>query len=194
VWAAVVLFGALAASTFGVYSLLIGMHGPDGVATAEPAWSPPGETASPADSPDVISPAAGQVATLAVRGDSQGGVQISFSKTGTYRFTYVKGAYAVWPSGKAPPGVRPWLTSVIIFKGSRAPFRDHELNQSDAILRIEDNGYSATEGEAETKAGDPDAVFADLQAGEIVTLIGVDDHFAYFDNPGEVIIELSPVH
>jgi hypothetical protein len=94
--------------------------------------------------------------------------------------------------GKVPAGISPWLTSVIVFRANSAPFDGKVLRKSDAILWVADNDYSADRDEAVAKAraypGDQDV---DLVAGDVITLVGVDEIQAYADNPGTVALRMS---
>jgi hypothetical protein len=126
--------------------------------------------------------------TLRLFGNSNQGLQVQIPESGIYRFVYREGSYSTYPVGFAPPETDTWLTSVLIFRGDKALWDGPRIKHERTFLRLADTKYWASAEEAE-KAAQGQYVEAQLNQGDILTLIGVDHFDAYTDNPGQVIIE-----
>jgi hypothetical protein len=133
------------------------------------------------------------IKTVSVPGRLANGVQFTAERTGTYRFAYDGGAYAVYRPGSEPKGFRPWLTAVCVFSGDGVPFDGEVLQKDRAVLRVADNEYAASEKAAIDLATGGSWFETNLTAGQTVTLVGVDHLYSYGDNPGAVRIEISLV-
>jgi len=125
---------------------------------------------------------------IRVFGNSNRGVQIQIPRSGIYRFTYRSGSYSTYAVGRAPENVKTWLTAVFIYKGDRALWKGNIIDDTNLFLRLADMSYFTTSDEAE-KAAQGQYVEAQLNQGDVITLIAVDGRDAYADNPGQVLIE-----
>lgn len=125
---------------------------------------------------------------LRVLGNSRQGLQIQMPKSGAYRFVYQSGAYSTYPINTSPPDVKTWLTAVLIFRGDKAEWDGEKIKHESALIRLADTNYWATAGEAERSAKGQ-YMEANLNRGDVLTFIGVDDYSWYADNPGQIVIE-----
>jgi hypothetical protein len=82
-----------------------------------------------------------------------------------------------------------WLTAVRVFK-NRPILWDSESMNGETDYRIADFGYFATDTEAEVTAEKALPLTISLLAGDYLILVAVDNLSDYFDNPGEVILEV----
>jgi hypothetical protein len=126
--------------------------------------------------------------TLRIFGNSNQGIQIEIPKSGIYRFAYESGAYAIYPIGGAPENTKTWLTAIHIYRGDRALWDGRRIKDESLFLRLADTKYWASAEEAEQSA-QGQYVEAQLNQGDVFTLIAVDHFDAYADNPGQVVIE-----
>ena len=133
------------------------------------------------------------IATLVVPATSANGLRYQALTSGTYRFTYVDGAYAVWPGdGRDPSGKGFWLSAIFFFRGSRVPFDGEIIRKSDSFLNLADYGYWDDRVAAiDTAKQSPDQQTAELSAGDLISLAAVDSADYYADNPGSVTVDVS---
>ena len=155
--------------------------------TSQPLTTPvysqlPTSTAAP------NGPVAKSLGTIIVFGNSNAGIQVEISQSGIYRFAYRNGAYATYTVGNEPVDTKTWLTAVFIYKGNSASWNGRIINDTDLFLRLADMKYFSTSDEAE-KAAQGQYVEAQLNQGDVITLIAVDAFDSYADNPGNVFIE-----
>ena len=146
----------------------------------------------PTSTPEPQGPSIQSLGTIRVFGNSNAGVQIQIPETGIYRFTYRGGAYATYAIGNAPPDTKTWLTAVFIFRGPQALWDGRRIKDENVFLRLADMKYWASAEEAEN-AAQGQYVEAQLNQGDVLTLIAVDHFDAYADNPGHVVVEWSRV-
>lgn len=126
--------------------------------------------------------------TIRIFGNSNQGAQIQIPQSGIYRFAYKSGAYATYPIGGAPENTKTWLTAIFIYQGDRALWDGRRIKDESLFLRLADTKYWASAEEVEQSA-QGQYVEAQLNQGDVLTLIAVDHFDAYADNPGQVVIE-----
>lgn len=128
--------------------------------------------------------------TVEIPGNSNQGIQLRAQESGTYVFRYVSGSYSTYPTERIDEGMKTWLTAVVVFKGERAEWDGMNVKDDAAFLRVADTGrYWESAEKAENSAREMRAQ-ARLDRGEVLTLIAVDKQAYYFDNPGQVVLEL----
>ena len=134
------------------------------------------------------------MATLTMPGNQSNGYRYTVPRTGLYRFTYVDGAYSIYKPGTEPPNQNIWLTSVFVYKNMNVPYDGQYLHKNSAILAIVDYVYSKTKEEAmATARADTRDYSADLRAGDVLRLVGVDARDYFSENLGSVTINVSLV-
>jgi hypothetical protein len=126
--------------------------------------------------------------TLSFQENAVGGVQYRIERTGTYKFEYLDGTFSAWPGDQGP-----WETTIVAFRGS-SPIRDGSaLSRGQQLFALGDLGKIGSKEEALSRAkNSPTSYQVALNAGDIVTLVAVDDDWAYNDNPGSVTVRVSP--
>jgi hypothetical protein len=131
------------------------------------------------------------LADLVVPGTAVDGLQYPIARTGTYRFAYRDGAYSAWPDDRRPTDPS-WQTTTVVYRGGTAPRDGDGLDRAKQLFALAEYPNSDTQAAAVSKAkGLPNYYDVDLNAGEVVTLVVVDDSFAYDDNPGGVTVSVS---
>lgn len=157
-------------------------------------------------SPTVLStPAALPIATsvlqtenITIPGNDEDGVTWCASTTGHYVIAYEKGAYSGWAlerQNECPPEGC-WITTIRVFKNRQVEWYavgNSELPAKSADYELGYWGPKESIEEAEKWARQRPLVQDSLQSGDCLTFIAVDSRFAYFGNPGEVVITISLV-
>lgn len=135
-------------------------------------------------------PVASIVDTITIPGNSSEGVRFTADQQGYYTFQYVEGAYSTYPVNQIPANTNTWLTSVLAFKGEYPEFDGQIIRHDRAYFSVADTRrYWPSEADA-SRAAAGSRVRIHLGAGEILTLIAVDEQSYYFDNPGGVVLEV----
>lgn len=157
------------------------------IPTSQPL-TPPVHSQLPTSTAAPQGPSVQSLGTIIVFGNSNAGVQVQIPQSGIYRFAYRSGAYATYAIGNEPADTKTWLTAVFIYKGNSASWNGRIINDTDLFLRLADMKYFSTSDEAE-KAAQNQYVEAQLNQGDVLTLIAVDALDSYADNPGKVFLE-----
>ena len=157
------------------------------IPTSQPVTTPV-HLQLPTSTTEPQGPTIQSLGTIIVFGNSNSGVQAQIQQSGIYRFAYRSGSYATYAVGNEPEGVKTWLTAVFIFKGNRALWNGKIIDDTNLFLRLADMKYFSTSAEAE-QAAQGQYVEAQLNQGDILTIIAVDALDAYADNPGKVFVE-----
>jgi hypothetical protein len=157
------------------------------VPTSQPS-TPVAQPEIPASTRESGGPSVQSLGTIRIFGNSNSGVQIRIPESGIYRFAYRDGAYATYAVGNEPPNMNTWLTAVFIFRGDQALWDGRRIKDESLLLRLADMKYRASAEEAE-KAAQGQYVEAQLNQGDVLTLIAADYFDAYADNPGQVVVE-----
>lgn len=179
-----------------IYFLILGGHVPerirvgqvDFVAPTSQPFTPVGQYQIPTSTTEPQGPSIQSLGTIRVFGNSNSGVQIQISETGIYRFSYRSGAYSTYAVGNSPADTKTWLTAVFIYRGDKALWDGRRIKDESLFLRLADMKYWESMESAEN-AAQGQYVEAQLNQGDVLTLIGVDHFDSYADNPGQVIIE-----
>jgi len=112
---------------------------------------------------------------LVVPSTAVDGLQYPIARAGTYRFAYRDGAYSAWPDDRRPADPS-WQTTIVIYRSGTAPRDGVGLDRAKQLFALADYPNSDTQAAAIKKAkGLPNYYDVDLNAGEIVTLVVVDD-------------------
>ncbi len=171
---------------------------PSPVIAAEPtATGPPGppptvpivatDIRTPTLTPAVVS--AVFVRQVRVPGDSNSGAQVRVKQSGRYTFRYLRGAYSTYR--RAPASAATWSTTVVVFLGDRGKWggNDQRLQAELALVQVGSGSFWHTAEEAE-RAGKGASAQVQLDAGDVLTFVAVDQNTRYFDNRGEVRLEI----
>jgi hypothetical protein len=129
--------------------------------------------------------------TLSVWATNESGEIFRAGRKGTYRVTYVGDAYTPWPSTEAE-GYRGWTTILRYYVN-----RPVEWGTTDFGLQgpINEDGYLTPgnyyldKNDAIASAGN-DSRQVNLNAGEHITFIVLDEKERYFDNQGKVDVQI----
>jgi hypothetical protein len=130
------------------------------------------------------------IGTISVPGNLSDGTKFISTHAGVYSFKYLRGSYSPHSHYQEPPsGVLTWLTAVRVFKNRPIVWNEESMT-GETDYRIADFGYFATDIEAEATAENALPLTIPLLAGDYLILVAVDNLSDYFDNPGEVILEV----
>lgn len=157
------------------------------IPTSQPQ-TPVAQPQMPTSTSEPRGPYLQSLGTIRIFGNSNQGVQIWIPQSGIYRFAYRSGAYSTYPVDGAPANTNTWLTAIFVFRGDRALWDGRRIKDESLFLRLADTKYWASAEEAE-KSAQGQYVEAQLNQGDVLTLIAVDHFDAYADNPGQVVIE-----
>ena len=157
------------------------------VPTSQP-FTPVTQPQIPTSTTEPQGPSIQSLGTIRVFGNTNAGVQIQIPETGIYRFSYRSGAYSTYAIGNSPADTKTWLTAVFIFRGDKALWDGTRIMDESLFLRLADMNYWDSAEGAES-AAQGQYVEAQVNQGDVLTLIGVDHFDAYADNPGQVIVE-----
>jgi hypothetical protein len=157
------------------------------VPTSQPL-TPPVYSQLPTSTAEPQGPVVQSLGSIIVFGNSNAGVQTQIPQSGIYRFAYRGGSYSSYVSGNEPAGLKPWLTAVFIYRGDRALWNGNIIDTQNRFLSLADMKGFSNSADAE-KAAEGEYIEAQLNQGDVLTLIAVDGLDAYADNPGKVFIE-----
>ncbi len=139
------------------------------------------------------------IETITVIANDNQGTPFTAPQDGNYTFDYNNGAYCVYPNPASAPEPS-CLTAVWIFADGanfwQADGRSLNHNTRLAFIAGFSNcdsgrsGYCNTTSEAEQIASGMPNVSVNLSAGDTLHFITVDHFEAYWDNPGEVDIDV----
>lgn len=132
------------------------------------------------------------LAILSIWGSNENGEIFRAERKGAYEIKYLGDAYSPWPSAQAD-GYRGW-TTILRFYVNRAV----EWGITDFGLPgpINEDGYLTPgsyyldKNDAIASAGS-DRRVVQLNAGEYITLIVLDEQGRYFDNQGKIDVEIT---
>ncbi|MEM4203972.1 MAG: hypothetical protein QXS54_07885 [Candidatus Methanomethylicaceae archaeon] len=139
---------------------------------------------------------------LHIPGNLEEGVRFIANKNGRYIFTYIGGAYSPWSD--AQPTQARWRTSIAVYRNRPIEWAQRPYNPEDdkSIIYKEPSNPDGfigqydvtTQSEAISVAKSASSLQFDLQAGEYLIFIALDDQ-GWYNNPapniGEVIFEIS---
>lgn len=142
-------------------------------------------------SPTVRSPIS--LGRFSVLSNTNQGTQYEIEQTGLYIFHYVGGSYSTYPENEQPAGIDTWLTVIRVYQGEFPIWKNNnpEALSDQTFFRIaETRSYWPSAETAQTRAQTAQDVRVNLNQGDILTFVAVDEQSWYFDNPGEVTIEI----
>lgn len=120
---------------------------------------------------------------------SNAGAQVRVRRSGRYTFRYVSGAYSTYQ--RSPASTATWSTTVFAFLSGDPKWEGKRqlLRTESALLQVGSGARWGSPEEAE-RAGRGASARADLNAGDLLTFVVVDQQSRYFDNRGEVVLEI----
>lgn len=146
--------------------------------------------------PQLPTPTPIEVEMLTVLGSVETGepFPVEMSGVGGYLITVESGAYSPWPSDDHP-GNQGWLTMLYVYKT-----RDVEWDIRESGLEGPVNpDYEIGDGEPQLKREDAERsargmrITVELQGGDYLTFVPLDERAFYYDNRGDVILSIRRV-
>lgn len=125
---------------------------------------------------------------LAIPGNSVTGITYRINQSGNYVFRYLEGSYRKYALDKNLVGEATWSTAARIFKNRPVEWDGKMVSETaDYRMFIESLFDSKLEAESAT-AGNELSLW--LVEGDELTFVAVDHKDYYYDNPGEIVVEV----
>lgn len=126
---------------------------------------------------------------LAIPGNSITGITYRINQTGNYIFRYMEGSYRKYALDKILEGEATWSTAMCIFKNRPVEWDGKMVSETaDYRMFVESLFDSKLEAESAT-AGNELSLW--LVEGDELTFVALDHKDYYYDNPGEIVVEVS---
>lgn len=181
---------------------------PTPTTTSEPPThtpEPPSPTAEPpSPTPDPPTPIPDPVVTsITVLANAGDGVAFIAPRDGSYQFLYAEGAYSAYPEGDPATPSAHWTTTIYVYRGSvvwgphfDVPREGETPKVGDTVgvlgVRSVTDGYSSTREAAVQRAYSESTPFTlNLVAGDMITLITIDERNNYSGNQGSVTVKIA---
>ena len=141
-------------------------------------------TPNPTDTPlpPTSTPSKQFVDRLNIPSTEESGITYKAIKSGIYIFQYVDSAYSAYPGSS-------WSTIVVGFSGPVPQWiNDHDLDYDSALFSIGSGNHSSEQAAIQDTSGDRAVVR--LSEEETITLVCGDGKPDYYDNKGDVILDV----
>ena len=140
--------------------------------------------------PPLVTPTPQFITRLTIPSDTNLGITYDIQQTGTYTFQYRDSVFSAWPSGDSDSPR--WLTRAICFRGPEIEWMGESINKEAGLFVIGIGNFSSPQMAIDRTSGAKAKV--KLYAGEQLTCVVEDGFSDYFDNSGEIILDvfLSP--
>lgn len=165
----------------------VGNSVPTDIPTSMPTHTP---TTTPTDPPPTPTPTP-LVIAVTVPSNNEIGVRVDMTVSGWYQLKYVKGAFSPWPEGD--PDSRGWATHIQAFVNREIEWGITSFGLPGPInfdAYIGADGYYPTIDGATNATAGKTTNLRQLDAGDYVNLVVVDERGQYDNNRGSVNVEL----
>ena len=108
--------------------------------------------------------------------------------TGYYTFRYVDSAYTTYDTNNLSTNTSPWNTMVFCYSGKSPQWGNGGLDETGLLFKLGSYGFNDKDTVIASTRGSQKKVH--LVAGEWITCVVGDGQTDYFDNSGEIILDL----